>query len=196
MEENLLTSKKAELREQALRNRAVLGLDPAGMHDVCKNFFERIPVPPNSILAGYWPKDRELDVRMLLDEALDGGVTVALPVVKKNARLLKFVPWDHQTELVIGAYGIQHPKITESTKYLDPDIFLVPMLAFDRSGGRLGFGGGYYDTTLAHYRARKKILAVGLAYAQQACLFNLPREEHDEPMDWVITEQQAHCFMK
>ena len=58
----------------------------------------------------------------------------------------------------------------------------------------LGFGGGYYDATLADFRLRKKILAVGVAYAQQACLFNLPSEDHDVRMDWVITQQQAYSF--
>ena len=70
----------------------------------------------------------------------------------------------------------------------------MPMLAFDRPGNRLGHGGGYYDTTLRALREKKKITAVGVAYAQQAVLFSLPVEDHDEKLDWIITEQNTHRF--
>lgn len=189
-----IKSRKADLRTQALRNRAVLGLDPSGLEKICHLFLKKIPLQEHEIIAGYCPKDRELDVTMLLDTLLERGFKVVLPVVEKGSRLLKFVAWDHQTPLVTGVFSIAQPQVDENTQYLEPDVFLIPMLAFDRIGGRLGFGGGYYDTTLAHYRAQKKILSVGIAYAEQACLFNLPAEEHDMKMDWVITQQQAHEF--
>ena len=70
----------------------------------------------------------------------------------------------------------------------------MPLLAFDRRGHRLGYGEGYYDATLADLRARKKVIAVGLAYAQQAILFNLPAEDHDQPLDWIITPQIAQRY--
>lgn len=193
MNEDIKT-RKSDLRAQALRNRAALGLDPSGMQDVADHFFANITIEKGAVVAGYWPKDRELDVTMLLDVLLEKDVSVVLPIVEKDSRLLKFVKWDHQTPMTQGAFGIMHPVIDADTHYVEPDIFLVPMLAFDRGGGRLGFGGGYYDTTLAYYAARKSILRIGIAYAQQACLFNLPREDHDVKMDWVITEQQAHAF--
>lgn len=193
MNEDIKT-RKNDLRAQALRNRAVLGLDPSGLEKICNHFFENIPLRGDEIIGGYCPKDRELDVTMLLDTLLEKKFKVALPVVEKGNRLLKFAAWDHQTPLVTGAFGIMQPQITAETQFLEPDIFLVPLLAFDRSGGRLGFGGGYYDTTLAHYKAQKNILTVGIGYAEQACLFNLPAEEHDMKMDWVITQQQAHEF--
>lgn len=189
-----IASLKQDLRAQALRNRAGLGLDPSGLEKICTLFFEHIPLRGDEIIAGYCPKDRELDVTMLLDMLLEKRFKVALPVVEKGSRLLKFAPWDHQTPLIFGSFGIAQPQVGADTKFLEPDVFLVPMLAFDRSGGRLGFGGGYYDTTLAHYKARKNILSVGIAYAEQACLFNLPAEEHDMKMDWVVTQQQAHAY--
>lgn len=189
-----IKSRKADLREHALRSRAGLGLDPSGLEHFCHLFFDNIPLQGHEVIAGYCPKDRELDVMMLLDMLLERRFKVTLPVVEKGSRLLKFVAWDHQTPLVTGAFGITQPQICEETQFLEPDVFLVPMLAFDRNGGRLGFGGGYYDTTLAHYKAQKNILSVGIAYAEQACLFNLPAEEHDIKMDWVVTQQMAHSF--
>ena len=86
------------------------------------------------------------------------------------------------------------PVVHEGTQWLEPDVVIVPLLAFDRRGYRLGQGGGYYDATLADLRAKKNIIAVGLAYAQQACLFNLPVEEHDQKLDWVVTPQGAQEF--
>lgn len=189
-----IKSRKQDLREHALRSRAGLGLDPSGLEEFCHLFLENIPLQGHEIIGGYFPKDRELDVTMLLDTLLEKGHTVALPVVERGSRLLKFAQWDHQTPLIIGSFGIAQPQVGADTKFLEPDVFLVPMLAFDRSGGRLGFGGGYYDTTLAHYKAKKNILSVGIAYAEQACLFNLPAEEHDMKMDWVVTQQQAHAY--
>src|SRR6185503_17417551 len=101
--------------------------------------------------------------------------------------------WKDGDPLAEGAFGIMQPS-TDAPKWVDPDIVVVPLLAFDRRGYRLGYGSGYYDVTLAALRAKKKIVAVGLGYGQQAVLFNLPSEPHDEKLDWVITPQKAHSF--
>lgn len=192
--DNEIKSAKDDLRAQALRNRAGLGLDPAGLRDFCDIFFASVPLRGDEIVGGYWAKDREFDVSMLLDELLERGHKIALPVVEKGSRILKFAPFSYETPLVSGEFGIMHPQTDEKTEFVVPDLFLVPMLAFDRAGNRLGFGGGYYDTTLAHFAAKKPILKVGVAYAEQACLFRLPTEEHDIKMDWIITQQKAHSF--
>lgn len=189
-----IKSAKDDLRAQALRNRAGLGLDPAGLRDFCDIFLSSVPLRGDEIIGGYWAKDREFDVSMLLDELLERGHKIALPVVEKGSRLLKFAPFTHKTPLIAGAFGILQPQTDDETEFVAPDLFLVPMLAFDRAGNRLGFGGGYYDTTLSHFAAQKPILKVGVAYAEQACLFRLPAEEHDIKMDWIITQQKAHSF--
>lgn len=189
-----LEEKKRALRTEALRNRGLMRLTYEDVETITRLFFENIDVPEGTIIAGYWPKDRELDIRPFLDTLLERGITCALPVVEKGTRLLRFAHWNNDVELVQGKFGIAHPVINEKTKWLEPDIFLVPLLAFDRKGHRLGFGGGYYDTTLAHYREKKDIAAVGIAYAEQACLFHLPSDDHDMVMDWVITPQTAHSY--
>jgi 5-formyltetrahydrofolate cyclo-ligase len=108
---------------------------------------------------------------------------------------LGFAFWKDDMELKRGGeHDVLEPVVNDSTRWLDPDIVIVPLLAFDRRGYRLGQGGGHYDATLEKLRAKKKIIAVGLAYAQQACLFNLPVEDHDQKLDWVITPQGAHSF--
>ena len=75
----------------------------------------------------------------------------------------------------------------EGEQALEPDIFIVPMLSFDRRGYRLGQGGGYYDATLSAYRKKKSVQAIGIGYAAQAVLFTLPVELHDQKMDWILT---------
>ena len=191
---NDLKTQKETLRAQAKKARGLLSLDAQGHVALCSSFFDVIDINENTVVGGYWPKGRELDTQPLIEKCLEQGAKIALPVIQKGSRILRFARWHNGMDLVEGAFGVCHPVINDDTQWLEPDVFLVPLLAFDRRGYRLGFGGGYYDATLAHYREKKDILAVGLAYAQQACLFNLPVEEHDIKMDWIITEQGAQHF--
>jgi len=88
---------------------------------------------------------------------------------------------------------VLHPAL-EAAEYITPEILIVPLLAFDRKGNRLGYGGGYYDATLEHLRKDGNVIAAGFAYSQQAVLFNLPSEAHDQKLDWVITPQKIYDF--
>lgn len=194
MSENMAAQKDV-LRAEALRARGLLSLDASEDELFRKLFFGNIKPQSDQIVAAYWPKGREFDTQSLIDECLDKGIRIALPVVQKESRVLKFALWDQSIDLMKGEYGILHPVLNENTEYVSPDIFLVPLLAFDRRGYRLGFGGGYYDATLAFYQSEKDMCSVGVAYAQQACLFNLPTEEHDVKMDWVITQQGAQKYV-
>ncbi len=191
---NDVKTKKETMRSQAKRARGLLSLDIGECKSLCSNFFSNIETNKNTVVAAYLPIERELDTHPLIDELLDKGITVALPVIQNNSRILKFVEFTNDTQLTKGKLNTCHPVINDQTQYLLPDIFIVPLLAFDRRGNRLGFGGGYYDATLAHYKKDKDIIAVGLAYAEQACLFNLPSEDHDIKMDLIITPQGTHSF--
>lgn len=194
MTEDIHTQKQT-MRTEAKRARSLLSLDSDEYDVLAKNFFDNIDVNKKTVIAAYWPRGRELDTQTIIDECLERGATVGLPVVEKDTRIMKFAPYTHSTELIEGEFKINLPVINKKTKMLKPSIFIVPMLAFDRRGHRLGYGGGYYDATLTHYKKKKKgITIVGVAYAKQACLFNLPTEEHDIQMDWIITEQGAQSF--
>lgn len=151
--------------------------------------FAAIPLRSSLVIAGYWPLGDEADVRPLLAELSARGHVIALPVVlQKNAPLV-FRRWCLGQELEQGPHRTVHP--LASADVVQPDLLLVPLLAFDERGGRLGYGGGYYDRTLAALRGSgKKILAVGVAYAVQQWP-GLPMDEHDQRLDWVITEQGA-----
>ena len=189
-----MTDLKDTLRQEARQRRAQV--DPAreSAQAAADLFFSHVNPSKNLSIAGYWPKGREFNPVPILERALLAGHICALPLVQKGSRVLRFARWDKDTVMEEGAHGIMQPAVNEQTQWVEPDIILVPLLAFDKKGYRLGQGGGYYDATLADLRSRKDILAVGVAYAQQACLSDLPVEEHDEKLDWVITPKAAHFF--
>ncbi len=186
-----ISEQKETLRQEALKHRSRMHIDTEDPEAAVELFFDTIHMSETQVLAGYWPKDREFDVRYILDEALRRDIQCGLPVVEKDSKILSFAKWDAETELQKASFGILEPK--EKAQII-PDVVIVPLLAFDQRGGRLGYGGGYYDATLKALRAKKHILAVGVAYAQQACLFGLPQEDHDEILDLVITPQGLKDF--
>jgi 5-formyltetrahydrofolate cyclo-ligase len=183
---------KQSLRTEAIRHRARMSAeDPEHAVPV---FFNAVKPDKNVIVAGYWPMHGEFDVRPIIDECFKRGHVCALPVMQKDSRVLKFARWKLEQKLIKGPFGVFEPSVNEHTEWLEPDIVITPLLAFDRRGYRLGHGYGYYDATIADLRAKKAIIAVGAGYAQQAVLFNLPVDTHDEKMDWIITPNGAQDF--
>ena len=140
------------------------------------------------ILAGYWPMSTEMDVRPAL-VALDRiGVLMTLPEVAGKDRPLRFRAWSPDEALVEGDHGTFHP--TSDAPLMRPDVLLVPMLAFDRRGYRIGWGGGYYDRTIEVLRKVGGCTAIGVAYGVQE-VDEVPTDEYDQRLDWIITEQEA-----
>ena len=182
---------KATIREESRRHRARIDLRDDNPEDAVSHFFNALDLKGNEVIAGYWPTAREFDPRPILDDCLKAGHICALPTIDGDSRILKFLPFKDGDELSAGRYGIMCPV---GDDYINPDVVIVPMLAFDQRGTRLGQGGGYYDATLEYLRARHDVIAVGVAYGGQACLFKLPREDHDEQLDWIITPQGAKRF--
>ena len=112
------------------------------------------------------------------------GVALALPLIGARDAPLRFRAWRPGEPLEAGPFGIQQPAAGAEVV---PDVLVVPLLAFDRAGHRLGYGGGYYDRTLAALHARGPVLAIGLAFAAQA-VRSVPAEPHDVPLQAVLTE--------
>jgi len=139
-------------------------------------------------IAGYWPMAGEVDSRPLLTTLYDIGHQTSLPMVIEPAVPLGFRQWAPDMALDRGRFGIPVP--SASAAELVPDILLVPLVAFDRNGYRLGMGGGFYDRTIAALKALKPIRTIGLAYAAQA-VSAVPVDAFDQPLDWIITEQEA-----
>jgi len=194
----LLSKETLRLEAQRHRDRIeLLGQNEDPEH-ACALFFETIKPAPGQNVALYWPKGKEFDTGAIIERLLKEGIGCALPVMAtdRDDKVLRFARWDESVALVEGPFKVMQPVVDEATKWITPDIIVVPLLAFDRRGQRLGYGGGYYDATLAALRAQKPdLIAAGVAYAQQAVLFNLPAEPHDQKLDWVITPQKVHRYI-
>jgi 5-formyltetrahydrofolate cyclo-ligase len=124
----------------------------------------------------------------LLRRLGEAGHEIALPVVGAHGRPLVFRRWREGDAMDEGPFGIREPRADKPE--IVPSVLLVPLLAFDRRGYRLGYGGGFYDRTLAALRAGGEAVAVGVAYAAQE-VDEVPRDESDEPLDWVVTDKAA-----
>lgn len=155
------------------------------------HFLHAVSPRPDAIIAGYWPKGRELDPRGLMQNLAARGHRIVLPVVTEGTRRLLFSAWE-EGGLTPGPYGLRQPDPAR-LHAVDPDIVLMPLLAFDDAGNRLGYGGGYYDATLADLRQRRPVTALGLAFSAQR-MKALPHEPHDQKLDGIITEAGAMTF--
>ncbi len=138
-------------------------------------------------LAGYLPIRTEIDPRPVM-AGWSGEVCV--PVVAGPGQPLAFRRWVPGGGLVAGAFGVMIP---EADVPAVPDVLIVPLAAFDGAGYRLGYGGGFYDRTLAALRPVRPIFAVGFAYAAQEAA-DLPREATDAPLDAIVTEAGIRRF--
>jgi 5-formyltetrahydrofolate cyclo-ligase len=143
---------------------------------------------PQAVVSGFWPFGPEIDVRPLLYHLHAAGHPVALPVVIKRGLPLLFRRWHPGQALVAGSFGVPRPE--KDQPELTPEVLIVPLLAFDRAGYRLGYGGGFYDRTLAGLRAKGRALAVGVGFSIQEAP-RIPRDETDERLDWMVTEREA-----
>jgi 5-formyltetrahydrofolate cyclo-ligase len=134
-------------------------------------------------MAGYMAMRTEIDPTAAMEEAAAHG-TVGVPVIIAAGQPLRFRIWEPDSTMITGEFGAMIP---QSGDWMTPQIVIVPLVAFDRNGGRLGYGGGFYDRTLQKLRAAKPTLAIGFAYAAQEDR-NLPLEPTDQPLDLIVTE--------
>lgn len=135
-------------------------------------------------VSAYMPMRSEMDTAPLLHALAGQGYAVCLPVVEAADAPLVFRSWAPGAALVPGAHGVMVP---ESGAEAEPEILVVPLVAFDADCYRLGYGGGYFDRTLARLRDDREIVALGFAYAAQEVV-SLPRDNWDMPLDGIVTE--------
>lgn len=139
------------------------------------------------VVSGYLPVRRELDPLPAMMALFGLGYRVAVPVIEGSGQPLGFREWRPRVRTVPGAFGVAVPAEGAT---LEPDLLLVPMLAFDRRGHRLGYGGGFYDRTIAGLRARRQVTALGVAFAAQE-MPEVPDSAHDMRLDAVLTEDEV-----
>jgi 5-formyltetrahydrofolate cyclo-ligase len=161
--------------------------------DATLGFLNALGLTPECApVALYASLPGELDALPLLRRLAEHQYPTLLPVAAEKATPLTFRLWRPGDALVAGRFGLREP--APDAPEIVPGIVFAPLLAFDANGGRLGFGGGFYDVTLSGLRARGKLLAAGgLAFALQEAA-EIPMEKHDARLDFVVTEQQILTF--
>jgi 5-formyltetrahydrofolate cyclo-ligase len=144
--------------------------------------FLRLPQKP-FVVSGFSSLPDEFRVWPLLRRLHGEGHALAMPVMQGKGLPLVFRAWAPGDAMDKAVWGIAEPRADKPV--LEPDIVLVPLLAFDAAGRRLGYGGGYFDRTLRGLRARKSIVAIGLAY-DESQVDAVPHLDYDERLDWVL----------
>jgi 5-formyltetrahydrofolate cyclo-ligase len=182
-----LAGDKAAARVEAMARRSTLQ-DPARDTAICARLLDFLKPFPGRPVSGYWPMRSEVDPRAAL-LALAGKGPVGLPVVTGKGEPLVFRAWHPAMALEPGSFGALIPPATAAA--LVPEVVILPLLAFDRAGWRLGYGGGFYDRTLARLRHGGKVLAVGVGYAGQE-IDAVPHDpETDAHLDAIVTDDEV-----
>ncbi len=176
-----LADQKAAARKAAFaRRKAAHAADPgtgAALLSSVLAGHRGVPV------AGYMPIRTEISPLPAMEEAAAHG-PVCVPVIRDAGQPLVFSRWQPGCAMAAGPFGAQVPAVED---LVTPEIVIVPLVAFTAQGGRLGYGGGFYDRTLEILRARSATLAIGFAYAAQQAEA-LPMEPTDQPLDMIVTE--------
>ncbi|MEO0402776.1 MAG: 5-formyltetrahydrofolate cyclo-ligase [Pseudomonadota bacterium] len=178
-----LTAAKIAARKAAFAARkAAFDLDQGGSGALLSSVLAGYRGVP---LAGYMPIRSEIDPVPAMAEAAAHG-PVGVPVILGEAQPLKFSRWMPEAPLRDGPFGARVPLVDD---FFEPEIVVVPLVAFTRDGDRLGYGGGFYDRTLARLRTQRATLAIGFAYGAQEAP-KLPMEVTDQPLDMIVTDSE------
>ena len=185
-------SAKAALRAAALAQRDAL---PAAERQAAAEAIARrafpVAVKPGVIVSGFSPMKSEINPVPLMRALVNAGASLALPAIAGRGQPLIMRAWHFGAPLVAGQWGIREPG--PEAAEVAPDILIVPLACFDRAGHRIGYGAGYYDMTIRGLRAKKPVIAIGIAFAAQE-IPKVPATERDERLDLVLTERETIDF--
>ncbi|OFX01079.1 MAG: 5-formyltetrahydrofolate cyclo-ligase [Alphaproteobacteria bacterium RIFCSPHIGHO2_12_FULL_66_14] len=190
-----LTDEKRALRSAMLAWRGTLDEEErrAAATDLLATLRRERPIETPVVVSGFWPIKDEIDIRPLMMELFNEGCQMALPVVQGRGLPLLFRAWRPGDPLEAGVFGTLQPAARRET--VEPDSLLVPLLACDNEGWRLGYGGGFYDRTLLGLRSRRKVTAVGVGFDAQFISDDVPRGPDDQRLDWMLTDRRACAFV-
>ena len=180
---------KSVIRKDAILRRDAL---PAAERAKAAEIIATRPFPvamnAGMIVSGFMPLKTEINPLPLMRSLAARGARLALPAIDGRGKPLIMRAFAFGDELASGQWGIREPKA--DTPDVAPDVLLVPLLAFDRTGHRIGYGAGYYDMTIARLRAMKPVVAVGIAFAAQE-IGEVPVTPRDARLDLVLTEREV-----
>ena len=177
---------KTRLRAAAKRDRAAAWArhGSAAADRLARYGLAFADLVPGAVVSGFSAIGDEISALPLLTALARDGYRLCLPVMQGKGRPLLFRAWRPGDATGTAVWGIQEP--LPSAEPLEPDVLLVPLLAFDAQGYRLGYGGGFYDRTIAGLRTRKTVVAIGLAFDEQR-IDDVPHTTEDQRLDWVLT---------
>ncbi|MFV0295602.1 MAG: 5-formyltetrahydrofolate cyclo-ligase [Hyphomicrobiaceae bacterium] len=185
--EEAIIQAKRQLRDEAKGRRAAI---PATFRQtaaaqVALIGLDFVPdLKPGAPISGFLPIGEELNPVPLMRKLADRGHPLGLPVMVGKGKPLVFRQWAPGDPLQTVIWGIREPQPTAPV--LEPEVMIVPLLAFNRKGHRLGYGGGFYDRTISAQRQRHPVVTVGFAYAEQE-VDAVPHLDYDETLDWILT---------
>jgi 5-formyltetrahydrofolate cyclo-ligase len=184
-----ISARKAAIRADALARRDALPAEArAAAAEVIANRAFPVPVAAGTLVSGFFPMRSEINPMPLLRRLAAEGAALALPVVAGRGKPLIMRAWSFGAPLEAGVWGIRQPPADAPEVF--PDILVVPLAAFDRTGHRIGYGAGYYDMTIRRLRGMKPVIAAGIAFAAQE-IAAVPATDHDERLDLVLTEREV-----
>ena len=183
-----LAEQKAAARKAAFAARKEAH-DKGGSAEACARLLDVLRPHAGKVISGYMPIRTEIDplAAML---GMIGQSRVTVPVIQGDGLPLIFREWHPDAEMIDGPFGALVPAKGD---FLEPEVLIVPLLAFDRRGYRLGYGGGYYDRSLEALRVARPTIAIGFAYAAQE-VDTVPVEPTDQPLDMLVTESEILEF--
>lgn len=181
-----LAERKSAARAAAFERRRIAHEAAPGAAEQAARLMRVLEAHRGQPLAGYMPMRTEIDPLPAMGAAAAQG-EVCVPVIVARATPLRFRAWTPDCPLVEGPFGARVP---EGGAWIEPRVLIVPLVAFTRAGGRLGYGGGFYDRTLQGLRARGPVTAIGYAFAAQEDP-DLPLDPLDQPLDLIVTEAEV-----
>jgi 5-formyltetrahydrofolate cyclo-ligase len=181
-----VTDLKKDMRRtsKAARSAAFARLGPGASERIAAHGIAFAGYPAPAIVSGFLAIGDEIDPTPLMLRLLGEDYRLCLPVMEGKGKPLVFRAWSPGEPLAETMWGIREPLADAPT--VDPDVVLGPLLAFDAEGYRLGYGGGFYDRTLARLRALKPIVSIGIAFDEQR-VDAVPHVDYDERLDWILT---------
>jgi 5-formyltetrahydrofolate cyclo-ligase len=181
-----VASLKADLRRAALMRRDGLTAElraAAAAH--IADLAAGLDLAPGAVVAGFWPIRSEIDPRPAMARLAARGHPLVLPALLGDGVTMVFRRWAPGEPLVPAAFGLSEPPATAAE--VDPLVLLMPLAAFDERGGRIGYGGGYYDRALERLERSHPVRRIGIAFATQR-VDRVPEEAHDRRLDLILTE--------
>jgi len=187
-----IQDRKNQIRAAVLAKRDAMPAEEraAAAEQVAAREFP-VAVTPDVVVSGFMPLKSEINPLALMKKLAGAGARLALPAIAGRGRPLIMRAYAFGDEFARGQWGIREPR--PEAPEVAPDILLVPLAGFDRAGHRIGYGAGYYDMTIHALRAKKKVIAIGIAFALQE-IPHVPATERDERLDLVLTEHEIIDF--